>query len=293
MQADRPKDGDGKGSAPALRLEGLSKVYRDFWGRRKTWALRDVSLDVGAGEIFGLLGPNGSGKTTALKVIVGLLRATSGKASALGRKPGDPRALARIGYLPEEPAHYGFLTALESLEFYGRLFGLDRRERRARAAEMLRAVGLEGEGARPVKELSRGMARRLGIAQALINRPDLLILDEPTSGLDPVAHRWITDLFVRLGEGGTTILISSHLLSEVERICSRIGILAEGRLLLEGRVSGLLSEADSIEIRTRGIDEEALRRAARKAGGEVTWSHAARRSLEEVFLRALEKEGEG
>lgn len=280
-------------SDPAVRLDSVSRVYRGFWGLRKTWALRDLDLKVRRGEIFGLLGPNGSGKTTALKVMVGLIRATSGEVSILGARPGDPRALARIGYLPEEPAHYGFLTGLESLEFYGRLFRLDRRERKARARELIEALDFESQGGRPVREYSRGMARRLGIAQALVNRPDLLILDEPTSGLDPVAHRMVTELFVRLREEGRTILISSHLLADVERVCDRIGILGDGRLLLEGSVDDLLTQADSLDLRVRGVEDETARKAILEAGGDVDSCRPARQTLHDLFLQALKKGRKG
>lgn len=293
MGGEEAKQDSEVGSEAVVRLRSVSRVYRGFWGLRKTWALRDLDLEVRPGEIFGLLGPNGSGKTTALKVMVGLIRATSGKVSLLGARPGDPRALSRIGYLPEEPAHYGFLTGLESLEFYGRLFRLDRQERKARARELIQALDFESQGSRPVREYSRGMARRLGIAQALVNRPDLLILDEPTSGLDPVAHRMVTELFVRLREEGRTILISSHLLADVERVCDRIGILGEGRLLLEGSVDDLLTQADSLELRVRGVQDEEARQAIRGAGGEVTSSRPARQTLHDLFLQALKRGKKG
>ena len=291
MSGEETNQSPGGGATPAVHLDAVSRVYRNFWGRRGTWALRDLSLSVTPGEIFGLLGPNGSGKTTALKVMVGLIRATSGKAAVLGGRPGDRRVLARIGYLPEEPAHYGFLSGLESLEFYGKLFRLDRRERKKRAKELLEALGFGPQGSRPVREYSRGIARRLGIAQALINRPDLLILDEPTSGLDPVAHRMVTDLFVRLKKEGKTILISSHLLADVEKVCDRIGILGDGRLLVEGRVEDLLAEGSDLECRIRGMGPDDVRRAVREAGGEVTASRPARQTLHDLFLKALKKGG--
>ncbi|MCZ6688199.1 MAG: ABC transporter ATP-binding protein [Planctomycetota bacterium] len=274
---------------PAIRLQSVSRVYRGFWRVRRTWALRELSLVVKRGEIFGLLGPNGSGKTTALKIIVGLIRATSGDVRVLDRGPGDTRTLARVGYLPEEPAHYGFLNARESLEFYGKLFRLDRQERRQRAKELIEKLGFEGQGSRPVREYSRGMARRLGIAQALINRPDLLVLDEPTSGLDPVAHRLVTDLFVRLREEGKSILISSHLLADVEKVCDRIGILGQGRLLLEGSVGELLDDPEAIDLVLEGIGEEAAREAVEAAGGQVRSSRPARQTLHDLFLQALKK----
>jgi ABC-2 type transport system ATP-binding protein len=199
-----------------VRATGLSKTFKDFWGRSKAKAVDNVDFEIRRGEVFGLLGPNGSGKSTTIKMILGLLYPTKGHLSVFGKSPRDVRTKARIGYLPEESYLYRFLDAGETLDFFGSLFQLDSDVRRKRAEQLIEMVGLNQARTRTVGEFSKGMQRRIGLAQALINNPDLVILDEPTAGLDPIGCREVKDLILTLARGGATVILSSHLLSEVE-----------------------------------------------------------------------------
>ncbi len=229
-----------------ISILGVSKIFKDFWGKPKVKAVDNLDLVVKEGEIFGLLGPNGSGKSTTLKMILGLLYPTRGKISVFQRPPGDQAIKRVIGYLPEEDYLYPYLTARELLEFYGNIFNLSSRVRRERTEYLLNLLGIRGYENRPIGEYSKGMARRIGLAQALINDPQLLILDEPTSGMDPIGSREVKDLLVELKKKGKTILISSHLLADIEDICDRIGILYEGKLVQEGEVDKLLSSYQGV-----------------------------------------------
>lgn len=242
----------------AIETVGLTKIFPDWWGRPKVKAVDDLNLRVSCHQIFGFLGPNGSGKTTTIKMLLGLLHPTRGRALVLGGSCDDPKIAQRIGYLPEESYLYRFLTARETLDFYGRLFGLPADVRKARIETLLEMVGLAGLGSRPVGTFSKGMARRIGLAQALINDPDLLILDEPTAGLDPLGTRQIKDLLVELARRGKTILLSSHLLADVEDICDRIAILYGGQLQVEGTVQELLEHQNEIVIKTGQLPQEIL-----------------------------------
>jgi len=242
----------------AIQTAGLTKVFRDFWGHQKVLAVDQLDLDVPRHQVYGLLGPNGSGKSTTIKMLLGLLFATRGVARVLGRMPGDIKTNARIGYLPEESHLYPFLSARETLDFYGRLFSLSYKVRQKRIDSLLDMVGLSGVGRRPMGEFSKGMARRLGLAQALINDPDLLILDEPTSGLDPLGTRQIKDLIMNLGRRGKTVLLCSHLLADVEDVCDQIGILYGGKMQAEGEVGVLLARREMTQIRSGRLSEEAL-----------------------------------
>src|SRR5205809_320470 len=215
----------------------LTKVYRDFWGRRKKTALRALNLQIKRGEIFGLLGPNGSGKTTTIKLLLGLLFPTEGDALVFGEAAINVRKNERIGYLPEESYLYRFLNAEETLDFYGRLFDMRPALRRKKAAELIEMVGLSADKKRILKEYSKGMRQRIGLAQALINDPELILLDEPTSGLDPLGTRWMKDLIIGLREKGKTVLLCSHRLDDVQDVCDRIAILHEGELQELGEVS--------------------------------------------------------
>ncbi|MBI4229650.1 MAG: ABC transporter ATP-binding protein [Planctomycetes bacterium] len=276
------------GDAP-IRVEGLTKHYRGRWGRRVE-ALRNLTLSVEPGEIFGLLGPNGSGKTTTLKLLTGLLRPTSGRAWMLGKPAGDPQVRSRIGFLPEESYFYRFLTAAETLDFFGRLFGLGVTERRRRADALLEEFGLAEARHRAVGTFSKGMARRLGLASTLLNDPELVLLDEPTSGLDPMGTREVKDLILRLKARGKTVLVCSHLLADIERICDRIAILAGGSLRILGRVSDLLARRDAVQMTVRGLGEgalDALRAQARALGGEVLSVEPPRDRLEDLFLSVV------
>jgi len=234
-----------------IKLEGVTKIFKDFWGKPKVVAVKDLSFSVKEGEIFGLLGPNGSGKSTTLKLILGLLYPTRGRITVLGKLPGDNLAKRFIGYLPEEDYLYSYLNAREILNFYGKVFNLPPRVRKERINLLVQLLGIKGYEVRPAGEYSKGMARRIGLAQALINDPKLLILDEPTNGMDPIGSKEVKDILLELKAKGKTILISSHLLADMESICDRIVILYQGELIASGEVSSLLStykgESHSLE----------------------------------------------
>src|SRR4051812_34533491 len=249
------------GDTNVVDTRKLTKVYRDFWGRPKKVALRALNLQILRGEIFGLLGPNGSGKTTTIKLLLGLLFPTDGEAFVFGQPAAEVRKNERIGYLPEESYLYRFLSAEETLDFYGRLFNLTAAERRRRAQELINIVGLAADKKRKLKEYSKGMRQRIGLAQALINDPELVILDEPTSGLDPLGTRWMKDLIVDLRNRGKTIIMCSHRLEDVQDICDRIAILNEGELQELGSVRTLLEDVRRLELRARGVQlNDELRR---------------------------------
>jgi ABC-2 type transport system ATP-binding protein len=276
--------------------EGLSKVYTDFWGRRKVHALVDLNLKLERGEIFGLLGPNGSGKSTTIKLLLGLIFPSAGRAEVLGLKPGSPAVNQRIGYLPEESYLHRFLTGEETVDFYGRLFGLGHKERRRRTGELLDLVGLDRRArARQLREYSKGMSRRIGLAQALINDPELLLLDEPTSGLDPIGTREMKDLILRLKSEGKTILLSSHLLGDVQDVCDRIGILARGELRKMGRVRDLLLVRDMFQLQATGVSpqaRDAILAAARSAGVTIVSAEPPTTTLEDLFLKVVRADAE-
>ena len=273
----------------AIETLALTKVFPDWWGRAKVVAVDDLNLQIRHNEIYGFLGPNGSGKTTTIKMILDLLHPTKGTAFVLGGSCGDPTVSSRIGYLPEESYLYRYLTARETLDFYGRIFGLPGDVRKARIETLLEMVGLAGMGNRPVGTFSKGMARRIGLAQALINDPDVLILDEPTSGMDPMGTRQMKDLFIELARRGKTILLCSHLLADVEDICDRIGILYGGKMQVEGPVKELLQHQDQLEITTGRISETALAqiRGILKTEGHDCDVHRPMDKLETYFVNIV------
>ncbi len=244
----------------AIETFSLTKIFSDWWGRDKVIAVDNLDLQVCYNEVFGLLGPNGSGKTTTLKLLLGLLHPTKGRSVILGGDGSDPKINARIGFMPEESYLYRYLNARETLDFYGRLFGLPSKVRKMRIEALLDMVGLKAIANRPVGTFSKGMARRIGLAQALINDPDLLILDEPTTGLDPIGTRQIKDLILKLAERGKTILLCSHLLADVEDVCDRIAILYGGKIQAEGKVKDLLLQTDKKQITTGTVSNETLKR---------------------------------
>ena len=250
----------GNESDVIVETKNLTKTYRDFWGRQKVRALKALDLEIRRGEIFGLLGPNGSGKTTTIKLLLGLLFPTSGEVNILGRPASDVAKNERIGYLPEESYLYRFLNAEETLDFYGRLFKIPSAIRRQKVAQLIQMVGLDTANKRQLREYSKDMTRRLGLAQALINDPDLIVLDEPTSGLDPIGTRNMKKLILQLKEQGKTIIMSSHLLGDVQDVCDRVGILYQGELKELGRVEDLLKIVEQTEIRVAGLSEEAKRK---------------------------------
>ena len=276
-----------------VETRNLTKVYRDFWGRQKVRALKALDLTVRRGEVFGLLGPNGSGKTTTIKLLLGLLFPTSGEALMLGKAATDVGKNAKIGYLPEESYLYRFLNAEETLDFYGRLFSLSGAVRRQRVAQLISMVGLESARKRQLREYSKGMARRIGLAQALINDPELILLDEPTSGLDPIGTRNMKDLILDLKKQGKTIIMSSHLLADVQDVCDRIGILHQGELKELGRVEDLLKVSDQTEFRVSGLSDDAKNRILKiieeDSNAKLLYSGNPSTTLEDLFLRIIEE----
>ena len=273
----------------AVETIGLTKTFSDWWGRTKVFAVDDLDLKIRTNEVFGLLGPNGSGKTTTLNMLLGLLYPTRGKALIFEGDGADPKINARVGYLPEESYLYRYLTPRETLEFYGRLFGLARRVRKDRIEALLDMVGLKAVANRPVGTFSKGMARRIGLAQALINDPDLLILDEPTTGLDPIGTRQIKDLILTLARRGKTILLCSHLLADVEDVCDRIAILYGGKVRAEGPVKDLLQQADRRQNTTGPLSDGALDRIRQVVSSEGTDCDvsAPMERLETFFVRIV------
>lgn len=270
-----------------IETRNLTKVYRDFWGRQKVRALKALDLQVNRGEIFGLLGPNGSGKSTTIKLVLGLLFPTSGQALVFGKDASDVGKNERIGYLPEESYLYKFLNAVETLDFYGRLFDMPADVRRQRVDELIQMVGLERAKRRQLKEYSKGMTRRVGLAQALINDPELILLDEPTSGLDPIGTREMKDLILKLRDQGKTVVMCSHLLADVQDVCDRIAILHQGELKELGRVESLITVQDVTQIRARKLSKEAeeeIRAVIARHHGEVLGMENPTTTLEELFL---------
>ena len=273
-----------------IETRNLSKIYRDFWGRKKVHALKSLDIEVKRGEIFGLLGPNGSGKSTTIKLILGLLFPTSGRVLVFDQDAGETRKNERIGYLPEESYLYKFLTAEETLDFYGRLFDMSGALRKQRVDELIRLVGLSGARHRQLKEYSKGMTRRVGLAQALINDPDLILLDEPTTGLDPIGTREMKDLILNLRDAGKTILLCSHQLADVQDVCDRVAILHQGELKELGRVADLLKVQDVTEVHAKGLSDAAKSEIAAviaKHGGTVESIDNPTATMEDLFLNIV------
>jgi ABC-2 type transport system ATP-binding protein len=273
-----------------IETRNLTKVYRDFWGRPKVLALKALDLQVLRGEIFGLLGPNGSGKTTTIKLLLGLLFPTEGDALIFNEPTTSVAKNERIGYLPEESYLYKFLNAEETLHFYGRLFKLSAAERKKRVGRLIDMVGLTNAKHRQLREYSKGMQRRIGLAQALINDPELILLDEPTSGLDPIGTAEIKELIRELRDQGKTIVLSGHLLADMQDICDRIAILHRGELKEIGRVSELLTVQDVTQIKARDLSPEALREVQdvlARHGAELLAVDHPTTTLEELFLRIV------
>jgi len=274
-------------------VRSLEKVFCDFWGRPKAKAINEVSFEVRKGEVFGLLGPNGSGKSTTIKVLLGLLNPTRGVVRIFGRSPRDVKTKERIGYLPEESYLYRYLNSEETLDFFGGLFALDSKEKERRSEQLLEMVGLKGVQMRTVGEFSKGMQRRIGLAQALINDPDLVILDEPTAGMDPVGCREIKDLILNLKARGKTVILSSHLLADVEDVCDRAVIYYGGKVQQYGTLDELLTERDTVQFTMPALSEEAQKEVL-----EVMGRHADKdnirvdnpsQNLESLFLNVVEQ----
>jgi len=275
-------------SEAVVVVRGLTKVFKDFWGRPKARAVDNVDFEVRRGEVFGLLGPNGSGKSTTVKMLLGLLHPTKGHIEVFGKSPRHVATKARIGYLPEESYLYRYLNSRETLGFFGNLFKLSPGERTRRTDQLLDMVGLTQTRTRAVGEFSKGMQRRIGLAQALINDPDLVLLDEPTAGLDPIGCREVKDLILALARRGKTVLLSSHLLSDVEDVCDRVVIYYGGRIQAMGPLKDLLSNRDAVRITTPPLPRETMEKVlalirADAAGDKVKIDNPTQ-NLESYFL---------
>ena len=277
-------------SGAVIETRSLSKVYRDFWGRKKVQALKPLDIEVRRGEIFGLLGPNGSGKSTTIKLILGLLFPTSGRVMVFDQDATETSKNERIGYLPEESYLYKFLNAEETLDFYARLFDMSGAERKSRVDELIKMVGLDGARHRQLREYSKGMTRRVGLAQALVNDPELILLDEPTTGLDPIGTREMKDLILKLRDQGKTVLMCSHQLADVQDVCDRVAILHQGELKELGRVDELLKVRDVTEVHARGLSDDAKNEIAeliKRHGGTVDSIDNPTATMEELFLQIV------
>ncbi len=282
-----------KSAEVVVSVRGLTKVFKDFWNRPKARAVDNVDFEVRRGEVFGLLGPNGSGKSTTVKLLLGLLNPTKGHIEVFGHSPRHVQTKSRIGYLPEESYLYRYLNSRETLDFFGNLFHLSKGERDNRAEQLLEMVGLGKTQTRAVGEFSKGMQRRIGLAQALINDPDLVILDEPTAGLDPIGCREVKDLIIALARRGKTVILSSHLLSDVEDVCDRVVIYYGGKIQAAGTLKELLAEPDTLRITTPVLPRETLERVLeiiRKdvSTGEVRVDNPTQ-NLESYFLDVVNK----
>ena len=311
---------------PIIEIENLSKDYETgFWKKKKVRALDDISLTVSSGQIFGFLGGNGAGKTTTIKILMSLLFPTAGSARILGQDISDFRMHSRIGYCPENPYFYDYLTAAELMNYFGELFGLDAKKRREKTEELLTKVGLaEKDWNKQLRKFSKGMLQRIGLAQSLVNEPEIVFLDEPMSGLDPIGRREVRELIDSLRANGTTVFMSTHILSDVEALCDEVAILRNGRLAATGRLDELLAshgEVQSFEIIVKGVsaeqlngaitsipgaslrskasgssvqvadekDIEAVLQAVRTSGGKLASVQPVKQSLEELFLKETVK----
>lgn len=298
-----PTVSSARGTAPETRapasrevvvaVRGLTKVFKDFWGRPKARAVDQVDFEVRRGEVFGLLGPNGSGKSTTVKMLLGLLYPTKGHIEVFGHSPRHVPTKSRIGYLPEESYLYRYLDSDETLHFFGNLFALPPGERKQRAEQLLDMVGLTQARRRQVGEFSKGMQRRIGLAQALINDPDLVILDEPTSGLDPIGCREVKDLILALAQRGKTVILSSHLLADVEDVCDRVVIYYGGRVRAMGTLKELLAAPDQLRITVPLLPRPTLERALEIIREEVAADKVRidtpTQNLESYFLGVVDR----
>jgi len=288
-----PKSPLTQTSEIVIAVRGLAKVFKDFWGRPKARAVDGVDFEVRRGEVFGLLGPNGSGKSTTVKMLLGLLYPTRGHIEVFGKSPRHVATKARIGYLPEESYLYRYLDARETLDFFGNLFSLSPSERKNRTDQLIDMVGLGQARTRTVGEFSKGMQRRIGLAQALINDPDLVILDEPTAGLDPIGCREVKDLILALAARGKTVILSSHLLSDVEDVCDRVVIYYGGRIQAMGALKELLANRDSVRITTPPLPRETMERVLELIRKDVATDKVRidnpTQNLESYFLDVVQK----
>ncbi|MBM3822595.1 MAG: ABC transporter ATP-binding protein [Verrucomicrobia bacterium] len=276
-----------------IAVRGLTKEFKDFWGRRKARAVDSVDFEVRRGEVFGLLGPNGSGKSTTVKMLLGLLYPTRGTIEVFGKSPRHVVTKSRIGYLPEESYLYKYLDSTETLDFFGSLFDLPGAEKKRRAEQLLEMVGLSAARTRLVGEFSKGMQRRIGLAQALINDPDLVLLDEPTAGLDPIGCREVKDLILALARRGKTVILSSHLLSDVEDVCDRVVIYYGGKIQAMGTLKELLAAPDEVRITAPVLSRETMGRVLEilrsEAGSDRVRIDTPTQNLESYFLGVVQR----
>lgn len=261
-------------------MEGLVKDHFSHFLRKRFRALDGLNLVIEKGESFGLLGPNGAGKTTTQKLLLGLIKPSSGNIEVLGKRPGDKTALARIGFLPENPYFYAYLTAHEFLDFFGQLFDLSSAKRKERIEELLKLVSLTEARDRPIRKFSKGMMQRLGIAQALINDPDLIFFDEPNSGLDPIGRRDIRQIMLMLKKQGKTIFFNSHMIPDVKEICDRVGVLHRGKMIGEGRVDDICKSGNYQELEDYFMDLIGSAEEEYRKTGSVTPYHIEREGQE-------------
>jgi ABC-2 type transport system ATP-binding protein len=278
---------------PAVQVYGLTKFFPTPFRRQKLCAVRGLNFEVEAGQVYGLLGPNGSGKSTTLKMILGLVSPSAGGTRIFGRESREVRSRQEVGLLPENPYFYKYLTGAEALRFYGKLAGLRGRRLAARMDECLALVRLEKARALRLGTYSKGMLQRIGLAQALIHNPRLLVLDEPTAGVDPEGSREIRDLILALKRDGITVLLSSHLLAQVQEVCDRVGILAHGRLVCEGSVAELLAVENQVELVLENPPSETLRQIHAllvKSGTRLVSERQSQTTLERLFLQATKSD---
>ncbi len=274
-------------STPAISIQNVTKIFPIPFKRETVIAVKDLSLDVEPGQVYGLLGPNGSGKSTTMKIVLGLVAPSSGRTEIFGRDSRAVESREDVGFLPENPYFYKYLTGAETLDFYGKLCGLRGARRRDRSKELLHLVGLEGAADRRIGGYSKGMLQRIGLAQALVQEPRLLVLDEPTAGVDPAGSREIRDLILDFKKRGITVLLCSHLLGQVQEICDRIGILHRGELVREGRLDDLISIENQTELILENASPELIaevRAAAARSNARVVDQRQPQTNLEQYFL---------
>lgn len=276
-----------------VAVRGLTKLFKDFWGRPKARAVDGVDFEVRRGEVFGLLGPNGSGKSTTVKMLLGLLYPTKGHIEVFGKSPRHVKTKSRIGYLPEESYLYRYLNSDETLDFFGNLFELPSDQRKQRTEQLLDMVGLNKARRRQVGEFSKGMQRRIGLAQALINDPELVILDEPTAGMDPLGCREVKDLILALARRGKTVILSSHLLADVEDVCDRVVIYYGGKIQAMGTLKELLATPDQVRITTPVLPRETMNRVLEVIRQDISTDNVRidnpTQNLESYFLGVVQR----
>ncbi len=313
---------EASGQVLPIELRGVTKTYRiGFWMSRRVHALKGIDLTVASGQVYGLLGPNGAGKSTSIKILMNLVHPSSGEARLFGRDPSDRSARREVGFVPENPAPYEYLTGREMVTMAGALSGVTRHELDERVKTVIASVGMERTADLQIRRYSKGMLQRICLAQALVNQPKLLVLDEPTSGLDPVGRREMRDIILEQRQRGTTVLFCTHIIPDVEALCDRVAVLVGGRLVREGSVRDLLAEAapvvelglegisaegvkdlgfrlewqqqvgQSLLVRIAESDAQGLLKSALAAGGRVTYVHPVRYSLEDLFLKTLKEAG--